>query len=231
MNTHPLQFNNSGLSVPWEDTIHMDQQPVHGPHVAIHHEWHIVRLITLTALGCVTWWLYVTHFPHWDEDVMLSDGRIITVHREHRFNLQDRLLETALTFDLPEMGGKKTWKERLYPAMVNVYRGQVYVVGDVTPNLVDLYGHPKYGYVAFIYTKNRWQRVPFTSLPEVIRQEENMVSCKAAMNHRTWSEKQMGWCNLDDEFVKGASRAVDLEARENYARENATLRGTTTKSE
>jgi hypothetical protein len=209
----------------------MDQQETHRATVGIKHKSHMIRLIVLIALAGSAWWLYATHFPHWNEDVMLSDGRIITVHREHRFNLQGRLLETALTFDLPEMGGKQTWREQLYPAMVNVHQDQVYVVGDVTPKLADAYADPKYGYVAFTYIDQGWRRVPFASLPESIRQEENMVGCKAAMNYKTWSEKQAGWCNLADEFVPGASRAVDLPAREYYARENAAMRGTTTRSE
>ena len=211
--------NDAVADVPWEDTIDLnEQETLHHSPVHRHHR-HIMKYVVPCIVVAVGWTWYQRHFPSWDEAVMLSDGRLIEVHRTHTFNAAGALLETSLTFDLPEMRGKRTWKERLYPAIVDVYQGQVYVVGDVPYEHASGDHDAQYGYVAYVYHANGWQRVPFASLPESIRQNENIAGCTGARAYKTWKEKQTGWCSLKDEYVAGASRAVDLEAREALERE------------
>lgn len=191
----------------------------------------VVWTLMFLIVGVLGWQWYQRHFPSWDEEVQLSDGRMIIVHRAHKFNTENALIETALTFDLPEMGGKQTWREFLYPAIVDVYEGKVYVVGSTTYKSASKYKYPKFGYVAFVYSASGWQRVPLIQLPEGIRKSENIAFCDTAGTRPTWRAKQTGWCGMDGQFANGASRDVDLIVREKNAKEMADLARTTTKSE
>lgn len=190
-----------------------------------------VWLALLLIVGVLGWQWYQQHFPSWDEEVQLSDGRMISVHRAHKFNTEHALIETALTFDLPEMGGKQTWREFLYPAIVDVYQGKAYVVGSVTYKSAWQYKDPKYGYVAFVYSASGWQRVPLISLPEPIRKNENIAACDTTGMLLTWAAKQTGWCTPEGQFVLGIQRSIDLFSREMNAKKMADLANTTIKSE
>ena len=199
------------------------------PFVKRHISWAILVFAVVGALGR---WFYDHRFPSWDEEVLLSDGRMITVHRAHKFNTERRLIETSLSLDLPEIKGAQTWREFLYPAIVDVYEGKLYVVGHVTYKSAWQYKDPKYGYVAFTYSALGWQRVPFISVPAPVRREENIAFCTAQTGLiRTWTSKQSGWCNLQGDFVLGAKRVINLQEREQNAKEIAELSGTTIKSE
>ena len=190
-----------------------------------------VPALGLLVAGVLTWQWYQRHFPSWNEEVLLADGRLLSVHRAETFNTEGALVETALTINLPEIGGTHTWRESLHPAIVNAYQGKVYVVGRVTYRSASQYKHPKYGYVAFVYAAPNWQRVPFMSVPEPIRAEENIAHCAPSIPIRTWREKQTGWCSLRGVFVKGANRKIDLAANERNAKEMAELANTNIKSE
>ncbi len=174
-------------------------------------------------IGVIAWQWYWQHFPSWDEEVLLTDGRIASVHRATKFNTEGSLLETALTIDLPEIGGKRIWREALYPAIVNSFEGKVYVVGFVTYRSSRKYRNPRFGYVAFVYANSGWQRIPFLSVPESVRSQENIAFCPEAAPIRTWRDKQTGWCDLQGNFVLGAQRKVDLVANERNAKNLAEL--------
>ena len=174
----------------------------------------------LLILGVLGWQWYQRHFPNWDEEVQLSDGRMIIVHRAHKFNTENALIETALTFDLPEMGGKQTWREFLYPAIVDVYEGKVYVVGDVRGSLAQFgaYRAPRLLYVAYVFSNGAWQRIPFLDVPNPIRQTENVPGCLTGASHTTWQSKQAGWCAKSGMWEISASRYVSIQEKEIFAK-------------
>lgn len=70
--------------------------------------WVLLVLALLAGLG---WFYYDHRFPSWDEEVMLSDGRMLVVHRKQEVIQGFGVRRTWLTFSLPEMGGKQTWSE------------------------------------------------------------------------------------------------------------------------
>lgn len=176
--------------------------------------------LMLVVVGVLGWQWYQRHFPSWDEEVQLSDGRMIIVHRAHKFNTENALIETALTFDLPEMGGKQTWREFLYPAIVDVYQGKVYVVGDVRGSLAQFGAHrdPRLLYVAYAFSNGTWKRIPFLEVPSSIRQFENIPGCLNVASHTTWQSKQAGWCAQSGIWEITASRGISILEKEIVAK-------------
>ena len=174
----------------------------------------------LLISGAIGWQWYQQHFRSWDEEVQLSDGRMITMHRAHKFNTEHALIETALTFDLPEMGGKQTWREFLYPAIVDVYQGKAYVVGDVRGSLAQFGAHrtPRLLYVAYVFSNGTWQRIPFLEVPETIRQFENIPGCVTSASNNTWQSKQAGWCSKSGLWENSATRSISVQEREAVAK-------------
>ena len=114
----------------------------------------------------------------WQEEVKLSDGRVIVV-------TQKRLCEGTyngssyssciprdawLTLNLPELGKDDvTWNARLDPMVLNVHQGQLYIVGTPpTKREFDFYGRPQPHYLAYKFQNGQWQRTDFNEIPEVI---------------------------------------------------------------
>jgi hypothetical protein len=113
----------------------------------------------------------------WQEEVKLSDGRVITVTQKRRYesvytgqNFGDLPREFWLTFKLPEFGEKEiTWHENLDPQVLNVYQGKLYVVGiPDTEREFRQYGSPFPEYVPYRYESGQWKRIPFNEIPEAI---------------------------------------------------------------
>lgn len=181
---------------------------------------HFILTALLLAVGGLGWQWYQRHFPSWDEEIKLFDGRMIMVHRAHKFNTEHALIETSLTFDLPEMGGKQTWREFLYPAIVDVYQGKVYVVGDVRGSLRQFgaYRDPRFLYVAFVYEGGGWTRIPFIEVPQQVRSSENIPGCVTDASRSSWSYKQTGWCGDGGSWQLGAQRTISLQVRESVAK-------------
>src|SRR5206468_5960130 len=108
--------------------------------------------------------------PSWKEEVLLPDGRKILVKERRDFIEGYGTRRTWLTFSLPEMGGEQTWSEWLYPTMIGVADGTVYVVGRPRGSRqFSMYSHPKYVYVAYQWHGDKFERVPFMSVPEHLR--------------------------------------------------------------
>ena len=185
----------------------------------------------MLAIAVLLFQWYRAHFPNWVEEVKLSDGRTIELSRTQKYDSDHLLLETALTFDLPETHGQQTWRQNLYPVIFDVFQGRVYAVGAVTYKSAWQYQRPRYGYVAYVFSQGNWSRVPFISLPEAIRKSENIAFCATPNMLSSWQEKQVGWCNLAGQYVGGASRDIDILAHELNAKQMAELANTTTKSE
>ena len=105
----------------------------------------------------------------WQEEVKLTDGRVITVTQKRRY--EGRVpREHWMTFKLPEFGNQEiTWHENLSPHVLNVYQGKLYVVGiPFTEQEFRLYGNPKPSYLGYRYKAGQWQRIPFTEIPVAI---------------------------------------------------------------
>lgn len=163
---------------------------------------------------------YGYRFPSWDERVLLPDGRTIVV-RERRDFIEGRgTRRTWLTFSLPEMGGEQTWSEWLYPTMIGVADGKVYVVGRPRGSTqFRRYSHPRYAYVAFRWRDGKFERVPFLSVPEHLRTRENVRWCMPGGDDSKLVVRQASqWCvekmGPDDKFPMPQIVDLDLRARE-----------------
>ena len=173
------------------------------------------------------WIWYDYRFPSWDEEVMLGDGRTLVI-RQKRDEIRGRgTRRTWLTFSLLELGGERTWSEQLYPSLVGVSAGKVYVVGRPRGSTqFSIYKYPRYVYVAFVWEGNQFIRIPFMSVPEAIRGQENLRWClpKGGSRYVSWTEKSGEWC--DDEGGQfPLKRSIDLSIREKEAEYWAHLDG------
>ncbi|HLP97602.1 MAG TPA: hypothetical protein VK149_04070 [Sideroxyarcus sp.] len=126
----------------------------------------------------------------WEEEVKLSDGRVITVTQKRRYdgvytgqNFGDLPREFWLTFKLPEFGEQEiTWHENLRPQVLNMYQGKLYVVGiPFTEREFRQYGSPFPEYVPYRYESGQWKRIPFSEIPEVIY-DTNLLIANGAPN-------------------------------------------------
>ena len=113
----------------------------------------------------------------WQEEVKLSDGRVITVTQKRRYenvytgqNFGDLPRESWLTFKLPEFGEQEvTWHENLKPLLLNIQQGKLYVIGrPFTEREFREYGRPFPEYVPYRYEAGLWKRIPFNEIPEAI---------------------------------------------------------------
>lgn len=113
----------------------------------------------------------------WQEEVKLSDGRVITVTQKRRYesayngqNVGNLPRESWLTFKLPELGNQEiVWHENLSPQVLNVHQGKLYMVGiPFTEQEFRQYGKPKPSYLGYRYEIGNWKRIPFNEIPEAI---------------------------------------------------------------
>lgn len=178
------------------------------PFVKSHIRWAILIFATVGSLG---WWYYDHRFPSWDEEVMLSDGRTLIVHRKQEFVEGYGVRRTWLTFSLPEMGGKRTWTQWMYPAIVDVMDGKVYMVG-YTPGVkqFSIYVNPRYLLVAYQWDGKDFVRIPFLNVPEKIRQKWNVLPCSKRGENTSWQAKTHGWCSDLGAYVAGETRLMNL---------------------
>lgn len=191
------------------------------------HIWYRIAaaLIVSAVLGYL-WYDY--RFPSWKEEVKLPDGRTIVVKQQRDFIEGNGTRKTWLTFSLPEMGGEQTWEQWLYPTMIGVADGRVYVVGRPRGSKqFRMYSHPRYVYVAYEWRNERFERIPFLAVPVSLRITENVRWClpggddskTAQQGHGQWCVEQIG----DSKFPM--SRAVNLPLREQEAKYWAGLEG------
>lgn len=103
----------------------------------------------------------------WTEEVKLLDGRVITVTQKRRIDIEHVARESWLTLKLSEFGNQEiTWNENLFPIVLNVYQGKLYVVGFVfSDKEYRQYGKPFPSYVPYRYESGQWQRIPFNEVP------------------------------------------------------------------
>jgi hypothetical protein len=143
-------------------------------------------------------WTYYNHrYPSWYEEVRLSDGRVITIHQKHEVFDNYGTNQSWVEIDLPELGGKRVWHSYLIPQRVDVVDGKVYVFG--VPRGDRQYNHysdPKNFMVGFAWNGSEFVRIPFLSIPEQARREENIYSCIPTVRGGVLSatSKDSNWC-------------------------------------
>ena len=191
--------------------------------------YRFICLVTvlLVVLGSAYAW-YGYRFPSWKEEVLLPDGRKIVVQQRRDFIEGYGTRKTWLTFSLPEMGGEQTWEQWLYPTMIGVANGNVYVIGRPRGSKqFRIYSHPRYVYVAFKWQNGRFERVPFLNVPASIRVEENVRWCfPGGGDSKTSVQAPNQWCleKLGDSKFP-MRRTVDLPLKEQEANYWARLEG------
>jgi len=151
---------------------------------------------------------------------MLSDGRLIIVHRKQEYIEGYGVKRAWLTFSLPEMGGKQTWYEWMYPAIVDVHAGKVYVVG-YTPgvNQFSEYLYPRFQLVAYVFDGKSFVRTSLRLLPAQIKTAFNIAYCSRRGEATRWADKQLGWCNESGVYQPNVSRIIDYEKLKAVAEE------------
>ena len=105
----------------------------------------------------------------WDEEVKLLDGRVITVQQTQQF--EDAMpRDVWVRFKLPEFDTKEiVWHEALRAMVLNVYQGNLYIVGRPGTGIeYKRYGRPEPYYIGFRYEKGLWVRIPFNEIPTAI---------------------------------------------------------------
>ncbi len=143
-------------------------------HNSISTQWGLILLlgIFMTLTAC-------SGTGSWDEQIQLTDGRIITIEQWRRYEQSydgDKVAklqrEARIRFNVPELGKDAVeWKERLMPIVLNVHAGKWYIVGfPPTGAEFDYYKWPRHTYVPFRYDNGKWQRIPFKELPKEIYQ-------------------------------------------------------------
>lgn len=109
-------------------------------------------------------------FVTWQEEVKLSDGRVITVTQKKSCENKYICRETWITINLPEFSAQPiVWHEHLHAMVLNVYARRLYIVGmPPTQREYDQYGRPALPYIGFVWDNGTWKRIPIPEIPEQI---------------------------------------------------------------
>ncbi len=186
--------------------------------------WATVPLLVAAFL---TWRWYDARYPSWQEEVRLSDGRVIAIKQKRDYIESYGTQQSWITFSLPEMGGERTWHSYLMPMVVDVSAGSVYLIGRPRgPRQYDMYQAPKYFIVAFQWNGKDFKRVPVMSVPEQVRQRENVYPCLPPNNLRRVSiqDKITSQCGYTTNERIAIGERIDLEylssVSQKYASDN-----------
>jgi hypothetical protein len=175
----------------------------------------ILLMLPLAGVIWLGWSYYDRRYPSWYEEVQLLDGRVITIHQKRQYFEDYGTNQSWVTIDLPELGGKQVWHSYLMPQRVDVVDGKVYVFGRPRGDRqLTYYRYPKYMMVGFVWDGANFQRVPYLSLPEKIRQEENVLPClsrefSGGASGVSIQQKGKVWCAKRDDS-RGSSKFIDL---------------------
>lgn len=177
-----------------ERSMNITQTQVDEGFLQRNRMWLIVVLL---IIGLIGWYLYDRRYPSWDEEVQLSDGRVITIHQEHEYYADYGTNQSWVTIDLPELGGKRVWHSYLMPQRVDIVNGEVFVFGIPRgARQLEYYRFPKHYMVAFRWSGSAFERIPFLQVPDSIRKEENIFSCVPTPRPTilTLKSKDSTWC-------------------------------------
>ena len=192
-----------------------------------------VGLLVAGAAAAWGWSWYQTRYPSWDEEVRLSDGRVITIHQKREYYENYGTAQSWVTIDLPELGGKKVWHSYLMPMRVDVAAGMVYVFGRPRgPLQLGRYRYPKNHMVGFRWSGSEFERIPFLDVPDALRQEENVFSClpEAGLKLLRINQKDRFWCAPTGDR-KQFNKNIDLEEYRKHAEAMARLSNWENRSE
>ena len=190
--------------------------------------------VCMLIAAWVGWSFYQSRYPSWYEEVRLLDGRIITVHQKREVYENYGTNQSWVEIDLPELGGKQVWHSYLMPQRVDVFGGNVYVFGasrGIRQN--QFYSYPKNFLVGFKWNGSIFERIPFLSIPEVIRREENIYPCipdTGLLSALKIGLKDKTWCEIRGDKWK-FGKVINLDDYQKLALFYAALDGTTPKSE
>ena len=192
-------------------------------------KWIIVlALLVIGSVALLGWNYYQNRYPSWDEEVRLSDGRIITIQQKREVFDNYGTNQSWVTIDLPELGGKQMWHSYLMPQRVDVVDGKVYVFGaprGIRQN--QFYRYPKHYLVGFKWSGNEFVRIPFLQIPESMRREENIYPClpPSIRNPLHVNLKDTTWCPVRGDKWK-FGKSINLTDYESLAIFYAELDGT-----
>ena len=198
------------------------------PSSKTFRKWIIgIALLVIGLVALLGWNYYQNRYPGWDEEVRLSDGRIITIHQKREYYDNYGTNQSWVTIDLPELGGKQVWHSYLMPQRVDVVDGKVYVFGRLRgPRQISYYRYPKNHMVAFKWQNAEFQRIPFLQLPALLRVEENIYPCIPTKTNAKLTEaiKNRQWCPASGDN-KQFVRKINLPEYQKLAIEFAKLDG------
>ena len=124
---------------------------------------------------------FMSQTVSWDEEVLLSDGQLLLVHRTETNGPdqwgrsgEGQLKEQTIYFS---HNGKKIkwvnedgWRLQNRPDILDFVNGvPVLVIPVHRWGQCEKYDFPQEGLVAFGYINDRWNRIPFSDLPEVLK--------------------------------------------------------------
>jgi len=164
--------------------------------------WLLLAALIVTCVTWATWRWYLQRYPSWQEQVQLSDGRVIIVRQQHEVYDNYGTNQSWVTFSLPEMGGERTWHSYLKPMRVDVHEGLVFVFGRPRGlRQFEHYRYPKHYLVSFVWADGVFVRIPFLQVPEELRREENIFPCvpNSTNSLLSTSAKNIQWCQPQGE--------------------------------
>ncbi len=162
----------------------------------------------------------------WDEEVKLNDGRVIVISREcrcpgNRLPACIGAREYWITVKLPEFSAKPIiWHEKLYPLILNVHEGHLYIVGVPAYELeYNLYGQPEPFYIGYRWEGGSWARIPFEKIPAEIY-ETNLLGANTAYEDFTYMslQKKQGLKFNGNPTIGREFRRIHPEDRSNFRR-------------
>ncbi|TDK61337.1 hypothetical protein [Sapientia aquatica] len=119
--------------------------------------------------GYFYFFIAIYPFTKWTEQVELNDGSVTIVEQRIR-NWGTASVETWLTIYLPTITKQPIyWHEDLLPLIANLHKENLYVIGSPLSALAEKkYDCPRPAYVAFLWKKGSWSRIPFEQIPAEI---------------------------------------------------------------
>ena len=124
--------------------------------------------MVLVLFALLYHWLF-DPYVEWREEVKLNDGRIIVIEQKRR-DEGGVPREAWVTIDAPIFGSSPiTWHENLRPIILNVDKGNLYVVGTPPTRKEALqYECVSPYYIGFRWVDGKWEKIPFSDIPEAV---------------------------------------------------------------
>lgn len=143
----------------------------------------LILILGMTLCACVA--LPGGSATTWEEEVLLHDGRSITVSRRvergggHEIGQEPSIRRQTLSFTFPGTSETATWEDSyaqdiggasFLPMLLELDQGSAYLVAHPMGCLsYNKWGRPNPPYVVFQYVDKTWTRIPLESLPAVIK--------------------------------------------------------------